>query len=226
MRKITAIGAVAVAVVLVALLFGALAPAAPVAAQNTACFRPQGGASFECGDGGSFVAADGAQILVESGGTLEVASGATLVMDGYVTSEVTDLVVAETATFTGDVGMIDDLVIGGNVDVTGNVEVEDHLLTQAELYLIPPATQTVVNGGTITGTGGIVEVTAAGEVTATLVTASDGQILILVNVGSNAINSVDTGTTKLAGNMALGGDDTLMLIGAGVTWYEVSRSAN
>lgn len=129
------------------------------------------------------------------------------------------------ATVTGTLE-VEDLTVNGNVDVTGNVEVVDHLLTQAELYLIPPETQTVIDGGTITGTGGIVEVTAAGEVTATLVTAGDGQVLILVNVGAQTINIADAGTTKLAGALALGADDTVMLIGAGVTWYEVNRSAN
>ena len=171
---------------------------------------------------------------VDIGGALDV-TGASTLADATASGDVViagALTVTGTATLvgnvdtTGDLGVGDDLSVTGNVDATGNIEAVDHLLTQAELYLIPPATQTVIDGGTITGTGGIVEVTAASEVTATLVTAGDGQVLILVNVGSNAINIADAGTTKLAGALALGADDTVMLIGAGVTWYEVNRSAN
>lgn len=134
---------------------------------------------------------------------------------------------AFTATaLVGGATQLTSLDVSGNGDVTGNLEVVDHLLTQAELYLIPPATQTITNGGTITGNGGIVEVTAAGAVTATLATAGDGQVLILVNVGAQVINIVDAGTTKLAGALALGPDDTVMLVGVGVSWYMVSTSAN
>ena len=244
--------AAAIVAVLVLALFVALAPIQPVGAQNTACYRPVGGASFECKSGGAFVVKDGATLEVQSGGTLTIAAGATaalgpdivaavsdMTLDAITstvatlgTTSVTDLVVsnaaviAGTATITEDVSMVADLVVGGNIDATGNVEVVDHLLTQAELYLIPPATQTVVNGGTITGTGGIVELTSGGAVTASLVAPGDGQVLILVNVGSNAINVVDTGTTKLSTDAALGATDTLMLVGVGTTWYEVSRGDN
>jgi len=210
--------AVAVAVVLVLALFVALAPTAPVAAQNTACFRPVGGASFECADGGSFVVQDGAQLIVESGGTL--------VMDGYVTSAVTDLVVAETATFTGDVGMIDDLVIGGDVDVTGNVEVTDHLLTQAELYLIPPAALTVTDGGTIVPTAAVMELSSAGAVGAEMAAAGDGQFLILINTVNQTITISETTSARMAGDFAMGQYDTITFIGQGVTWHEVARSNN
>lgn len=210
--------AAAIVAVLVLALFVALAPTAPVAAQNTACFRPVGGASFECGDGGSFVVQDGAQLVVESGGTL--------VMDGYVTSEVTDLVVAETATFTGDVGMIDDLVVGGDVDVTGNVEVTDHLLTQAELYLIPPAALTVTDGGTIAPTAAVMELSAAGDVGAAMAAAGDGQFLILINTVDHTITISETSTARIAGDFSMGQYDTLTLIGQGVTWHEVTRSNN
>lgn len=264
MRKLTAVAAVAVAVVLVALLFGALAPAAPVTAQNTACYRPVGGASFECGSGGSFVVKDGATLEVQSGGTLTLAAGSTAALGPDIVAAVSDMtlttitattgiidditasgavgaadltasddlvvgddaVIAGTATITEDVTLVADVGIGGNVDVTGNVEVVDHLLTQAEFYMIPPAAVTVTNGGIITPTGAVVELTAAGTVGSSLAPAVDGQFLILINTASQTITISETSTARIAGDFAMGQYDTITLIGQGVTWHEVARSNN
>lgn len=135
------------------------------------------------------------------------------------TLNATTAAVSGSATATG-------LQINGSGNITGHLDVLDYASVSGKFYLIPPATQTITNGGAIAVTGGVVEVTAAGEVTAELGTAGDGQVLILVNVGSNPINIADTGTTKLAGALALGADDTVMFVGAGVSWYEVNRSAN
>lgn len=135
------------------------------------------------------------------------------------TLSATTAAVSGSATATG-------LQINGSGNITGHLDVLDYASVSGKFYLIPPATQTITNGGAIAVTGGVVEVTAAGEVTAELGTAGDGQVLILVNVGSNPINIADTGTTKLAGALALGADDTVMFVGAGVSWYEVNRSAN
>ncbi len=219
--------AVIVAVLALA-LFVALAPSAPVAAQNTACFRPVGGASFECGDGGSFVVGDGAQLVVESGGTL--------VMDGYTTGDVTTLNVSGeskltgatwiTGTLTGAEATLASINVTGNGDVTGNFEVTDHLLTQAEFYMIPPAAVTVADGGTINPTGAVVELTAAGDVGAQMDAAGDGEFVILINTVNQTITITDTGSAKLAGDYSMGQYDTLTLIGQGVIWHEVSRSNN
>ena len=42
--------------------------------------------------------------------------------------------------------------------------------------MIPPDAITIVNGGEITITAAVMEITAAGEVTATLSTAGDGRL--------------------------------------------------
>ena len=252
MRKITAFVAVAVAVVLVALFFGALAPAAPVAAQNTACYRPVGGASFECGSGGSFVVKDGATLEVQSGGTLTLAAGSTAALGPDIVAAVSDMTLTTITATTGiidavtaaDLTASDDLVVGddadiagsltvtgsvamlGNLDVTGNVEAVDHLLTQAEFYMIPPAAVTVTDGGIITPTGAVVELTAAGAVGSSLAAAGDGQFLILINTVNQTITISETSTARMAGDFAMGQYDTITLIGQGVTWHEVARSNN
>lgn len=120
----------------------------------------------------------------------------------------------------------DSLVVTGNADVTGNVEVVDHLLTQEHFYMIPPAVVTVTDGGIITPTGAVVELTAAGAVGAELAAASDGQFLILINTVAQTITISETTGARIAGDFAMGQYDTLTLIGQGVSWHEVARSNN
>ncbi len=146
------------------------------------------------------------------------------------------LTVTDTATFTSGVNVagalsaaattVDTLIVEGNGDVVGNFEVADHLLTQAELYMIPPAALTVTNGGTITPTASVMELTAAGAVGAELINAADGQLLILVNTSANTITITETAAAVMAGNFAMGQGDSLTLMGNGVVWYELSRSNN
>ena len=120
----------------------------------------------------------------------------------------------------------DTLNITGNADVSGNLEVVDHLLTQEHFYMIPPAAVTVTDNGIITPTGAVVELTAAGTVASSLAPAGDGQFLILINTANQTITISETSTARIAGDFAMGQYDTLTLIGQGVTWHEVARSNN
>lgn len=114
----------------------------------------------------------------------------------------------------------------GNVDVTGNLETVDHIGTSAELYLFSGDALAVTDGQVITPTESLLELTATGEVTASLETAVDGQVLILANSSNSTINIADSGTTRLSAAAALGQYDTLTLIGLGTSWYEIARSTN
>lgn len=152
------------------------------------------------------------------------------------------LTVTDTATFTSGVNVagtftasggidaagttVDSLIVSGNGDVTGNFEVTDHLLTQAELYMIPPDALTVTDGGTITPTAAVMELTAAGAVGAELIAAGDGQLLILINTSANNIVISDTATIESTGDITLGQYDTLTLMGVGVKWYQLAASNN
>lgn len=179
--------AVGLALTLALGLLLALAPSAPAAAQNTACYRPQGGASFTCGDGGSFV--------LLSGATLDVRSGASS-------------------------------VFGGNVDVTGNLEVVDHFANSGQTYFVPGDALTVTDGGIITPTTTVLELTAAGTVGAEMGVAGDGQLVTLINTVNQTITITETAGARMAGNFAMGQYDTITFMGAGVTWFEVARSNN
>ncbi len=120
----------------------------------------------------------------------------------------------------------DSFNVSGNGDVTGNLEVVDHLLTQEHLYMIPPAAVTVTDGGIITPTGAVVELTAAGTVASSLAPAGDGQLLILINTANQTITVSETTTARMAGDFAMGQYDTITFIGQGVTWHETARSNN
>lgn len=148
---------------------------------------------------------------------------------------------AKTLTTTGDVTVGDDLTVtgdisgamlpttinaSGNVDITGNLEVVDHIANSGQQYYITGAAVTVAAGATITPTEALVELTAAGSVGASLATCTDGQYVMFVNTAAQTITITDTGTTRLAGDWAGGQYDTLTLACVGVAWYEMARSVN
>lgn len=145
----------------------------------------------------------GASFTCGSGGSFVLLSGATL-----------------------DVRSGASALIGGNMDVTGNLEVVDHIANQGETYMIPPDAVEVFSGGTITPVGTVMELTAAGAVGAELAAASDGQLLILLNTVNQTITITETAAARMAGNFAMGQYDTLTLIGQGVVWHELARSNN
>lgn len=76
-------------VAIFALLFGlvlASMPApAPVQAQNTACFRAQGGALWACGDGGTMEFREGSTLKIDTALSAVPQADLTLTMNGYIT---------------------------------------------------------------------------------------------------------------------------------------------
>ena len=74
MRRVLALGVLAAVYAGVLGMVGLLSPG-EAAAQNTPCFRPQGGAAFVCGNGGRVEIREGAQLEVQAGGLLELLPG-------------------------------------------------------------------------------------------------------------------------------------------------------
>jgi len=65
------------------------------------------------------------------------------------------------------------------------------------------------------------------NITVTENNPTDGQIVVITNIGANVCNFTDTaGVTELAGNFAMGQWDTLTLIYVNDRWVEVCRSNN
>jgi hypothetical protein len=59
-----------------------------------------------------------------------------------------------------------------------------------------------------------------------IVTGTAGDVLTLVNIGSNAITITDTGTLKLSGNAALGQYDSVTLLSDGTNWIQVAPESD
>ena len=226
--------AVGLSVAVLALLVGVLALSpAPVAAQNTACYPPQGGASFVCGDGGTFVVGDGASLTVESGGTLAIEAGGTLGLSGYTTSTLDSLTVTGTGRIDGATTIGGALTVTGTSNLVGNTSVAgtfaangSKLAVAKTLNTVLQSALTLTDGGIITPTGTFQEVTAAADVTVTLAPGASGDILIILNSANKTVTIADAGTTYLASAAALGQHDTLTLIATTGAWYEIARSNN
>jgi cytoskeletal protein CcmA (bactofilin family) len=116
--------------------------------------------------------------------------------------------------------------INGNAAVTGTFTIGSDFSTTGRTYFIPPDAFDVVDGGVITVTDTIMELTSTGNAGAEMVAPTDGQVAILVNTGSDTITISETVGTVLSGDAALGAGDTLMLVGVGVVWYEVAQANN
>ena len=136
------------------------------------------------------------------------------------------------ATVGGALSVVGNGSVGGTLATTGASTAASYTATgkvQAGTFIASTVanTITVTADGTITPTGSLQPITAAGAVgTSNLVVLPNGTVLMLVNVGSNAITITDTGTNVLSGNIALGTGDTLTLQSNGVNWYQLATSNN
>ncbi len=165
---------------------------------------------------------------------------------------VTDtLAVAGVSTLTGDVEAAGDLDVTGNAKITGttalvgavtstgDLTVGDDLtvtddaaandLTVADFVNVTAqGVITLTMNGTLTATGSLQPITAAGAVNLDGGTkiAHVTDYLILVNIGSQSITFTETTGLISAGNIALGAGDSATLVWANGGWIEVASSNN
>jgi hypothetical protein len=116
----------------------------------------------------------------------------------------------------------------GNASTTGTFAVNgSRLAVAAMLATAEQGAITVSYGSTITPTGTLQRITASGAITnAVLSAAVNGDIVVLVNTGSQSITIPEVTGLVSAGDIALGAGDTAVLIGTTTTWYELARSNN
>ena len=115
----------------------------------------------------------------------------------------------------------------GNTTVAGTLGIMGSTTVGGLFLLSEQGNVTVTDGGEIAATKSFVPLTAAGAVgTSNITTGAAGQLLVLMNVGSNTITITDSGTIMLAGDCALGQYDTLTLISDGTNWLEITRANN
>ena len=129
-------------------------------------------------------------------------------------------VIADKLTVNEDASVGDDLTVSDDATVADDATIGG-LLTHSAADTI-----TVTDGSAFEPTGSYQPITAAGEVTPTVTVGSAGQVVMIVNVGSNTINLADTGTAKLTAAFAMGQYDSLSLISDGTNWIELARANN
>lgn len=101
------------------------------------------------------------------------------------------------------------------------------LQSSQRIALAQGAQQTVVASSIISVTSGIAQITAASPVTVgSIYTGTDGQMLIVLNAGANAITLPDSGTNRLSGALVLGQYDTATLVYYNGAWTQLSTSNN
>jgi len=117
--------------------------------------------------------------------------------------------------------------LGSTLALAGTLTQSDgDLVVADDVRVISQTLQTVTNGDAFTVTGTYQEITAAGEVTPTITVGTVGDLLVLINVGSQTINVADSGIQMLSAAWAAGQYDVLVLWCDGTNWIEISRSDN
>jgi len=142
--------------------------------------------------------------------------------------------------FESSVRIMQDLLVLDDVNIQDTLRVETDLtvgddLTVTDLFATGKirstrgTTQTLTADATITDTWSYLPVTAAGAIGTSGIastTSVSGDILIVTNVGTNAIVITDTGNTVLSGNITLGQFDTLSLVFDGQRWVQLATTNN
>jgi hypothetical protein len=137
------------------------------------------------------------------------------------------LSVGNNATVAGTLAVTGASTLTGNVVAAGNITVDDYLILDKAA-----ANVTVTAGSTITPTAMFQPITAAGAVTtSTSVAVADGaavgQLLILHNVGAQAITVDGTGgNVECKTDVVLGAKDNLTVMWDGADWVCIGAHDN
>jgi len=97
------------------------------------------------------------------------------------------------------------------------------------LTVEPQTALTLGNGDELVPTGTFQPITSAGAVGISggdIAAGDDGDLLILLNVGSNTITITETTGLVSAGNITLGAGDSATLVYRGSSWYQIGASNN
>ena len=132
----------------------------------------------------------------------------------------------------GSVTRVGNDALTGNLTITGAASVSSNLtvtgvgILSTRARLTAQTVLTVTNGAAFTATGVYQGIIAGSEVTPTITAGTAGDLLIIVNTGTNVVNLADTGTAKLTAAFAMGQYDSLTLLADGTNWIEIARANN
>jgi hypothetical protein len=150
-----------------------------------------------------------------------------MTVDAQSTFQRFENVVVKSLRSLGAVIITGNTSVAGTSTLTGAVTTGGALTVGTLLGATVATTQTVVADGTITPAGSVQPITAASAVgTSALTVLPNGTVVMLVNVGSNAVAITDTGTNKLSADIVLGTGDSLTVVSNGVNWYQLATSNN
>lgn len=149
--------------------------------------------------------------------------------------DVTGTTALEGATTVGGTLTVAGAMSGAGANFTSAISTNSNVVAYGAasvgtfLSLSPGATQVVADNGTITPVASYQPISSTGAVgTSSIAAMASGTLLRLVNVGSSTITITDTGTLYLSGDIALGANDSLLLMskGVGEGWIQVGTSNN
>ena len=170
-----------------------------------------------------------------------IATGATAQVpwsqfDGILADQVvaTVSVTAPDMTVSDDLTVTDRATVGNIVSTSSNLGASSvtslsstGLASLTRVALAQGSQQTITAGAVITSATSLVQITAAGALSSgNIYTGTDGQILIVVNAGTNAITVPDSGLNRLSAAAVLGQYDTLTMIWYAAAWNQLSTSNN
>ena len=133
-----------------------------------------------------------------------------------------------TSTLSGAVTTGDDLTVGVDLAVTGNSDLTGDLTLAGALNLTPATVITVTQDmTTFAPANSFQPVAAASAVGFDQIGApTSGNILILLNVGSQTITISETASIVMAGDQILQAGDAMMLGYANSKWYSIAPIAD
>ena len=136
---------------------------------------------------------------------------------------------AQDITATDDLTVTDDASIGGDLTLTGALALTGAFASGGsntlDLVIFEHTALTVTNGSTLTPTHTFYSLDTAAAVTITLAaSATEGQLLVLINDDANATIIADTNLASADGNKITmtNADDMAILIYQDSKWHEIA----
>jgi hypothetical protein len=122
-----------------------------------------------------------------------------------------------------------DIRAARDISAGDDITVTDDAVLGSDLTLMPQTGITLTMNGWLTPTGSLTLIQSAGAVSISggrIAAGTAGDVLVLLNVGSQTVTFTETTGLVSAGNIALGTLDSATLVYRGSNWYQIAASNN